>query len=181
MIPYSGRRSSEASGATLLCRRGQAAHVSSRPPLPRSHRAGPAQQVRPNLVRRPGFRRRVCLLIFTPYLHSVVGVPRSGRLQFHALRDGAVLEVSPERDHVVDNVAQAASDFVLIVSCEELRLRGGRANAAGLKPSSTVLHGSVSGRSEPPLVWVQAMRTDFGRPSSSMRFRTATPTFISVA
>src|SRR3954454_11917422 len=39
-------------------------------------------------------------------------------------------------DHVVDNVAQAASDFVLIVSCEELRLRGGRANAAGLKPSS---------------------------------------------
>src|SRR3954451_17218129 len=40
------------------------------------------------------------------------------------------------RLHVVDNVAQAASDFVLIVSCEELRLRGGRANAAGLKPSS---------------------------------------------
>src|SRR4051794_8604888 len=38
--------------------------------------------------------------------------------------------------HVVDNVAQAASDFVLIVSCEELRLRGGRAKAAGLKPSS---------------------------------------------
>src|SRR3954470_11888010 len=27
-------------------------------------------------------------------------------------------------DHVVDNVAQAASDFVLILSCEELRLRG---------------------------------------------------------
>src|SRR4051812_15533942 len=46
---------------------------------------------------------------------------------------------------------------------------------------TTVLHGSVSGRSEPTLVWVQAMRTDFGRPSSSMRFRTATPTFISVA
>src|SRR4051794_18187016 len=41
-----------------------------------------------------------------------------------------------QMDHVVDNVAQAASDFVLIVSCEELRLRGGRANAAGLKPSS---------------------------------------------
>ena len=45
----------------------------------------------------------------------------------------------------------------------------------------TVLHGSVSGRSEPTLVWVQAMRTDSGRPSFNMRFRTATPTFISVA
>src|SRR3954453_17802426 len=44
--------------------------------------------------------------------------------------------VEQKRDHVVDNVAQAASDFVLILSCEELRLRGGRANAAGLKPSS---------------------------------------------
>src|SRR3954462_10810240 len=31
-----------------------------------------------------------------------------------SLRHGAVLNVSPERDHVVDNVAQAASDFVLI-------------------------------------------------------------------
>jgi len=60
----------------------------------------------------------------------------SGWLQLHPLRHGAVLEVSPERDHVVDNVAQAASDFVLTLSCEELRLRGGRANAAGLKPSS---------------------------------------------
>ena len=47
--------------------------------------------------------------------------------------------------------------------------------------SETVLHGSVSGRSEPTLVWVQAMRTDSGRPSFNMRFRTATPTFISVA
>ena len=45
----------------------------------------------------------------------------------------------------------------------------------------TVLHGSAGGRSEPPLAYVQAMRTDFGRPSSSMRFRTATATFISVA
>jgi hypothetical protein len=44
-IPYSGRRSSEASGATLHQRRCQAAHVSSRPPLPRPHRAGPAQRV----------------------------------------------------------------------------------------------------------------------------------------
>jgi hypothetical protein len=45
----------------------------------------------------------------------------------------------------------------------------------------TVLHGSVSGRSEPTLACVQAMRTDFGRPSSSMQFRTMTATFISVA
>src|SRR5215213_9650895 len=54
--------------------------------------------------------------------------------------DGTVLTLAnlppPDAQHVVDNVAQAASDFVLIVSCEELRVRGGRANAAGLKPSS---------------------------------------------
>jgi hypothetical protein len=45
----------------------------------------------------------------------------------------------------------------------------------------TVLHGSAGGRSEPPLACVQAMRTDFGRPSSSMQLRTATATVISVA
>jgi hypothetical protein len=48
-IPYSGRRSSEASDATLRHRRCQAAHVSSRPPLPRSHQAGPARRVWPDL------------------------------------------------------------------------------------------------------------------------------------
>ena len=61
-IPYAGRRSSEASGATLHHRRCQAAHVSSRPPLPRSHQAGPAQQGQPNLVHWPGSRRRASLL-----------------------------------------------------------------------------------------------------------------------
>jgi len=50
-----------------------------------------------------------------------------------------------------------------------------------LESRATVLHGSVSGRSEPTLACVQAMRTDFGRPSSSMQFRTMTATFISVA
>ena len=44
----------------------------------------------------------------------------------------------------------------------------------------TVLHGSAGGRSEPILACLQVMRTDFGRPSSSMRFRTATATLISV-
>ena len=46
---------------------------------------------------------------------------------------------------------------------------------------ATVLHGSAGGRSGPILACVQVMRTDFGRPSSSMRFRTATATLISVA
>src|SRR3954468_17150547 len=45
----------------------------------------------------------------------------------------------------------------------------------------TVVHGSAGGHSEPPPFWAHAMRTDSGRPSSSMRFRTATPTFNSVA
>jgi hypothetical protein len=45
----------------------------------------------------------------------------------------------------------------------------------------TVLHGSAGGHSGPPLDCVQVMRTDFGRPSSNMRFRTMTPTVISVA
>ena len=131
-IPCSGRRSSEASGATLHQRRCQAAHVSSRPPLPRPHRTSSAWRVWPD----PSIRVRRCSAGLSPSRRAPVSVARSGRLQFHPLRDSAVLEVSPERDHVVDNVAQAASDFVLIVSCEELRLRGGRANAAGLKPSS---------------------------------------------
>src|SRR5215208_7043758 len=48
-IPCSGRRSSEASGATLHRRRCQAAHVSSRPPLPRPHRASLAQRFWPDL------------------------------------------------------------------------------------------------------------------------------------
>ena len=47
--------------------------------------------------------------------------------------------------------------------------------------AGTMLHGSAGGRSDPPLACVQAIRTDFGRPNSSMRFRTATATFISVA
>src|SRR4051795_13658473 len=131
-IPYSGRRSSEASGATLHQRRCQTAHVSSRPPLPRPHRASLAQRFWPDLsicVRR-------CSAGLSPSRRAAVSVSRSGRLQLHPLRHGPVLEVSPERDHVVDNVAQAASDFVLTLSCEGLRLRGGRANAAGLKPSS---------------------------------------------
>ena len=63
-IPSSGRRSSEANGATLPYRHCQAAHVSSRSPLPRSHRAGPAPRFRPDLVRLPVCRRRVCLPIF---------------------------------------------------------------------------------------------------------------------
>ena len=35
----------------------------------------------------------------------------SGWLQLHPLRHGAVLEVSPERDHVVDNVARGCVDL----------------------------------------------------------------------
>src|SRR5215204_4920616 len=71
---------------------------------------------------------------------NAAGVIGSGlldcRAQDNAVRSLAGGHHAPQRDHVVDNVAQAASDFVLIVSCDELRLRGGRANAAGLKPSS---------------------------------------------
>src|SRR4051795_919056 len=101
-IPCSGRRSSEASGATLHQRRCQAAHVSSRPPLPRPHRASLAQRVWSDLsicVRR-------CSAGLSPSRRATVSVARSGRLQLHPLRHGAVLNVSPERDHVVDNVAR---------------------------------------------------------------------------
>jgi hypothetical protein len=52
-IPYSGRRSSEASGATLLSRCRQTAHVSSRPPLPQSHQARIARRFQPDFVRLP--------------------------------------------------------------------------------------------------------------------------------
>src|SRR3712207_3696460 len=45
----------------------------------------------------------------------------------------------------------------------------------------TVLHGSACGRSEPVLASVHAMRTDSGRPSSSMRFSTPTAMATSVA
>jgi hypothetical protein len=57
----------------------------------------------------------------------------------------------------------------------------GRIVASELTTNETVLHGSAGGRSGPILACVQVMRTDFGRPSSSMRFRTATATLISVA
>ena len=71
-IPYSGRRSSEASGATLHQRRCQAAHVSSRPPLPRPHRASSARRVWPD----PSIRvRRCCAGPYTSR-HVVVGVSR---------------------------------------------------------------------------------------------------------
>ena len=58
----------------------------------------------------------------------------------------------------------------------DLRLDRARREVLG----ATVLHGSAGGRSGPILAGVQVMRTDFGRPSSSMRFRTATATLISV-
>ena len=71
-IPCSGRRSSEASGATLHQRRCQAAHVSSRPPLPRPHRASSARRFWPD----PSIRvRRCCAGPYTSR-HVVVGVSR---------------------------------------------------------------------------------------------------------
>jgi hypothetical protein len=109
-IPCSGRRSSEASGATLHQRRCQAAHVSSRPPLPRPHRASLAQRFWPDLsicVRR-------CSAGLSPSRRATVSVARSGRLQLHPLRHGAVLNVSPERDQELSrqghdhDLAQAA-------------------------------------------------------------------------
>src|SRR4051794_14208915 len=93
-IPYSGRRSSEASGATLHQRRCQAAHVSSRPPLPRPHRASSAWRVWPD----PSIRVRRCSAGPYPSYHAALGIPPSGWLQLHPLRHGPVLEVSPERD-----------------------------------------------------------------------------------
>src|SRR4051794_32069044 len=93
-IPYSGRRSSEASGATLHQRRCQAAHVSSRPPLPRPHRTSSARRVWPD----PSIRVRRCSAGPYPSYHAALGIPPSGWLQLHPLRHGPVLEVSPERD-----------------------------------------------------------------------------------
>ena len=47
--------------------------------------------------------------------------------------------------------------------------------------AATLLHGSARGRSEPILARGHAMRTDSGRPSSSMRFSTPTAMATSVA
>ena len=110
-IPCSGRRSSEASGATLHQRRCQAAHVSSRPPLPRPHRTSSAWRVWPD----PSIRIRRCSAGPYPSRRAAVSVSRSGRLQLHPLRHGAVLEVSPERDQELSrqgddhDLAQAAA------------------------------------------------------------------------
>src|SRR3712207_918197 len=53
------------------------------------------------------------------------------------------------------------------------RLPGRVQLASGVEDlNATVLHGSAGGQSEATLAWVQVMRTDVGRPSSSMRFRT---------
>src|SRR3954452_2521679 len=60
------------------------------------------------------------------------------------------------------------------------------------QPIGSLLHGSGgwrdrvarirgAGAMPPPPFWAHAMRTDSGRPSSSMRFRTWTATSISVA
>ena len=62
-IPCSGRRSSEASGATLRHRCCQPAHVSSRLPLPRPHRASSVQRFWPDpSPHSPVFRRPIGLL-----------------------------------------------------------------------------------------------------------------------
>ena len=110
-IPCSGRRSSEASGAPLHQRRCEAAHVSSRPPLPRPHRTSSAWRVWPD----PSIRIRRCSAGLYPSRRAAVSVSRSGRLQLHPLRHGAVLEVSPERDQELSrqgddhDLAQAAA------------------------------------------------------------------------
>ena len=93
-IPYSGQRSSEASGATLRHRRCRAAHVSSRPPLPRPHRTNSARRVWPD----PSIRIRRCSAGLSPSRRAAVSVSGSGWLQLHPLRHGPVLEVSPERN-----------------------------------------------------------------------------------
>ena len=51
---------------------------------------------------------------------------------------------------------------------------------AKLRRSRPCCTDQLDGRGEPILACVQAMRTDFRRPSSSMRFRTAMATVISV-
>ena len=53
--------------------------------------------------------------------------------------------------------------------------------ATPFAPRATLLHGSARGRSEPILARGHAMRTDSGRPSSSMRFSTPTAMATSVA
>src|SRR5215217_7832245 len=88
----------------------QAAHVSSRPPLPRPHRTSSAQRFWPD----PSIRVRRCSA--GPYTsrRAALGISPSGRLQLHPLRHGAVLDVSPERDQELPcecddhNLAQAA-------------------------------------------------------------------------
>ena len=61
---------------------------------------------------------------------------RSGRLQHRTLRHHAVRQVAPERDHVLDNVAQTAPDLVLILSREGLRPARRGAETTPAEPSS---------------------------------------------
>jgi len=61
---------------------------------------------------------------------------RSGRLQHRTLRHLPVRQVAPERDHVLDNVAQTAPDLVLILSREGLRPARRRAETTPAEPSS---------------------------------------------
>ena len=56
-----------------------------------------------------------------------------------------------------------------------------RAVRIGLAALAALLHGSARGRSEPILARGHAMRTDSGRPSSSMRLSTSTAMSTSVA
>lgn len=57
----------------------------------------------------------------------------------------------------------------------------GSALIARFNSRDGLLHGGDEGKKSPQPVVAQATRTEFGRPRSSMRLRTATPTMTPVA
>ncbi len=74
--------------------------------------------------------------LIEPRGFRVLGHPfRSDNLECSTFRQLAKARVTPQCDHVLDNVAQSEVPFGLTISREGLRA-GDRAKAEGLKPSS---------------------------------------------
>jgi hypothetical protein len=107
------------------------------------------------LVEKHGTRRRRAWRKMHLGVDADTGRIVASELTTHDVDDGS--QVGPLLDQVTGAVASVTGDGGRVA-----RIRG-----VGAMP--------------PPPFGAHAMRTDSGRPSSSMRFRTATPTFISVA
>src|SRR3954464_4983099 len=81
-------------------------------------------------IRSPGYQR-------SHVVPTGAAAPAArSALQHRALRHLPVRQVAPERDHVLDNVAQTAPDLVLILSREGLRPARRGAETTPAEPSA---------------------------------------------